>query len=91
MNNKLESINLFKGYSQEENANTHAFLTFLKALLNSNRKEFVQFFNDLDMGIKSNMTDNINIDFLKQNFGATWDGQIYSKSEKWFIAIESKI
>ncbi len=91
VNSKLESINLFKGYSQEENANTHAFLAFLKALLNSSKKEFTQFFNYLDMGIKTNKTNDINIDCLKQNFGATWDGQIYSKRNKWFIAIESKI
>jgi len=91
LNNKLESINLFKGYSQEENANTHAFLAFLKALLNSSQKEFLSFFNYLDMGIKTSGTKDINIECLKQNFGATWDGQIYSNSKKWFIAIESKV
>ncbi len=91
MNNKLESINLFKGYSQEENENTHAFLAFLNSLLNSNKKEFLRFFNSLKIGIQTSRTSDITIDCLKQNYGATWDGQIYSKSKKWFIAIESKV
>jgi hypothetical protein len=33
MNGHLDSMNLFRGYSQEENAQTHAFLAFLNFLL----------------------------------------------------------
>jgi hypothetical protein len=36
----LDSLNLFKGYTQEENANTHAFLAFLKFLLKTSPKGF---------------------------------------------------
>lgn len=89
MNNKLESINLFKGYSQEENANTHAFLSFLNLLLNSSNNDFVHFTNKLEMKLVTPRTNDINIDCLKQNHGATWDGQIYSKNKQWFIGIES--
>jgi hypothetical protein len=90
MNCNLESINLFKGYKQEENENTHAFLAFLNLLLHTNNKLFLTFWNSLKTGIKIDVVNDVEIDCQPRKFGS-WDGQIYSKKQKWFVAIESKI
>lgn len=90
MNEKLESINLFKGYAQDENAKTHAFLSFLYILLRSNETAFLFFWKELNLLSRNIRPKATCIGCLKQNF-ATWDGQIFSEQDKWFIAIESKI
>jgi hypothetical protein len=52
---------------------------------------FLSFWRELKIGNNDIETNDIEIDIMKRNSGATWDGEIKSKKKKWFIAIESKI
>ena len=90
MNSDLDSINLFKGYSQKENEQTHAFLAFLNFLLHTDKKKFVLLWNSLKISRININPSDIEIRCLNYENG-TWDGEIKSKKKKWFIAIESKI
>jgi hypothetical protein len=91
MNGDLDSINLFKGYTQEENSNTHAFLAFLNFLLHADRRDFFKLLRSFNCGdVSTANPEDIEIRCLRYDHG-TWDGEIYSKRKRWFLAIESKI
>ncbi len=91
MNGHLDSMNLFRGYSQEENAQTHAFLAFLNFLLHANAKVFQKYCGSLRLGLHGATPADVEIGCLTQADGGTWDGQILSRKSGWFIAVESKV
>ena len=57
----MDSINLFKGYSQKENEQTHAFLAFLNFLRNSNKVDIwkIEDPRDGDLNIHRKIRDKI--------------------------------
>jgi hypothetical protein len=91
MNGHLDSMNLFKGYSQEENAQTHAFLAFLNFLRHANARVFRAYWHSLGFNPHGVSPADIEIGCLTQKDGGTWDGQILSQKSRWFIAVESKV
>jgi hypothetical protein len=91
MNNVLESMNLFRGYSQEENAQTHAFLAFLNFLLHANARAFQTYWHSLGLWPRRVTPSDVEIGCLTHENGGTWDGQIRSRKRGWFVAVESKL
>ena len=88
------SLNLFKGYSQKENGQTHAFLSFLNFLKNCDERSLTNICNNLKIFKKNHkiIPESVKIEVLPskaQKKKVTWDGQI--QTSKLLVAIECKI